>query len=110
MPNVLKHKFTSPKPQTADPTMVGSSQWNDEHVFAGGSNGQILQRDSGQTDGATWTSNPSLSTIVFPLTTPGAPVAGAMWLDTEGTTPDMYVRLKARLNGADVVLLEIGPI
>lgn len=31
----VKHKFTSPKPNTADATIVGSTHWNAEHDISG---------------------------------------------------------------------------
>jgi hypothetical protein len=31
MPLSLKHKYVSPRPDTSDPTVVQSSNWNDEH-------------------------------------------------------------------------------
>ena len=56
MANVTKHKFTSAKADGADATLVRPSNWNDEHAFAGGVNGDFLIRDTGQSDGANWTS------------------------------------------------------
>lgn len=58
MANIIKHKFVSAKSQSPDNTLVSKNEWNDEHAFAGGSNGQYLKRDSTQTDGAIWATLP----------------------------------------------------
>lgn len=52
MADVLKHKFVSAVPNSGDATIVRPSNWNEEHAFATGSDGQPLLRDSAQTDGA----------------------------------------------------------
>lgn len=55
---VTSHKFVSGKADGADTTLVRPSNWNADHNFSGGSDGQILQRDSTQTDGASWIALP----------------------------------------------------
>ncbi|HEX7162146.1 MAG TPA: hypothetical protein VF223_13035 [Trebonia sp.] len=54
MPNTTKHKFQSAKPDGLDNTLVQPSDWNEEHVFTGGSDGTLLMRDDSQSDGAAW--------------------------------------------------------
>ncbi|HEX7162145.1 MAG TPA: hypothetical protein VF223_13030 [Trebonia sp.] len=54
MANVAKHKFTSPKADGADNTLVQPSDWNAEHVFTGGADRHFLQRQTAETDGAGW--------------------------------------------------------
>jgi hypothetical protein len=54
MANVSKHTFVSAKADGSDSTRVRPSNWNAEHTFAGGSDGQAVVRDSGQSDGANW--------------------------------------------------------
>lgn len=56
MTNALKHRFTSPYADHADASLVQSSDWNDEHLFAGGSAGQVLGWDSSQSDKVSWVS------------------------------------------------------
>lgn len=46
MSNVLTHVFVSAKADVSDATKVGSAKWNDGHKFAGGSNGNVLVRDT----------------------------------------------------------------
>lgn len=52
MANVLKHAFTSPKADGADATLVRPSNWNAAHTFAGGVDGDFLQRQTAEPDGA----------------------------------------------------------
>jgi hypothetical protein len=52
-PGTIKHRHQSVLPTgTSD---VDVPQWNDSEVVAGGSNGDVLQRDTTQTDGWGWT-------------------------------------------------------
>lgn len=69
---LLKHKFTSGKAAAADPTLVDGVNWDDEHTWAGGSNDQVITRDSVQPDGAKW-DWPKIRETGGPTTlTPGA--------------------------------------
>lgn len=52
--NTLKHVFTSAVPDDPDASLVRPSNWNKEHVFSGGSNGQYLKYDGTQTDNVAW--------------------------------------------------------
>jgi hypothetical protein len=61
MTDVLKHKKVSGAGPPTDPADVGGDDWDDEHVFAGGSDGQVLVRDTGETDGASWATPSSTS-------------------------------------------------
>lgn len=54
MANTTKHRFASAKIQGPDPTIIGPNEWNDEHVFTGGVDGQALVRDSAASDGVSW--------------------------------------------------------
>src|SRR5262245_21745384 len=40
---------------------VDVDEWNDSHILDGGSNGQVLIRDSTQLDGWNWTSSPAFA-------------------------------------------------
>lgn len=51
---VVVHKFVSGKADGPDPTLVQPSKWNQDHNFSGGTDGQVLVRDSTQVDGANW--------------------------------------------------------
>lgn len=90
MANVVKHKFTSAKPDSGDSTLVSSTEWNDEHAFAGGSDGQVLERDTGATDGAAWTSVPTLNGVQFPASQVASGDANTLDDYEEGTwTPTL---------------------
>lgn len=54
MANVAKHKFTSAKADSADSSLVRPSNWNAEHAFAGGTDGQAVVALASESDGATW--------------------------------------------------------
>lgn len=69
----LKHKFQSTKTDSGDTTLVRPSNWNEEHLFAGGGDEEILVRDTADlTKGWNWSSAkvPKLPADV--LTVPGA--------------------------------------
>lgn len=73
MPAVLKHKFVSAKTQSPDPTIVSKNEWNDEHLFAGGTTGQFLQYDSTLSDHVKWAplGLPFVDITQFPYTAVG---------------------------------------
>jgi len=55
MSDTLHHRFTSAVADSADPTLIQPSNWNDGHVFSGGSAGNMLVRDpTDATYGAKW--------------------------------------------------------
>lgn len=55
MPRSTFHKHrVSTYSQGADRLKFGPDWWREEHVYAGGSTGQYLQRDSAATDGVRW--------------------------------------------------------
>ncbi len=68
----MNHKFVSAKADGPDPTLVRASNWNANHNWGGAvADGQVLVRDSTQTDGASWV--PRIGAPV--VLTPGAAVA-----------------------------------
>jgi hypothetical protein len=54
MPDFVKHSFTSSKADGADTTLVRPSNWNDGHVYTGGSDHFLWRRNSADADGADW--------------------------------------------------------
>jgi hypothetical protein len=54
MADTVKHKFVNQKADGPDVSVQRPSDWNAEHAFAGGEDGAILVRDSGESDGAAW--------------------------------------------------------
>lgn len=54
MSNVLKHTKVSAKADPADTSLIRPSDWNAEHTFAGGVDGQFIQYASAQSDKAVW--------------------------------------------------------
>ena len=60
MPDILTHKTLA-----SAPGKLTGAEWDDEHSFAGGSSGQLLARDTGASDGAAWTSAPSLTDLTL---------------------------------------------
>lgn len=55
MAETVTHAFISAKSDSADTTLVSSSEWNDGHVFSGGANGQVLIYDNTQPNNIRWT-------------------------------------------------------
>jgi hypothetical protein len=51
---MLKHARTSSRAPDPDPTLIQPADWNADHVFDGGANGQALVRDSAAPLGASW--------------------------------------------------------
>src|SRR5216683_4720424 len=62
---VTTHKFISGKADGADGTLVQPSKWNQDHNFGGGTDGQVLVRDSAQVDGANWKGGSGPTTQTF---------------------------------------------
>ena len=91
--NVLKHRFTSAKPDGADATQVQPSAWNDGHAFTGGAAGEILTRDPTDASyGAKWGPPPStkITTITYTgLVTPyiDLPVGAGMLIEVNCANP-----------------------
>lgn len=67
MSNTVLHKFHSDKPADADPTLIDGPKWNDDHLFSGGNQGDVLTYDSAQTDHATWTPQSALTGAQGPV-------------------------------------------
>lgn len=53
---MLKHAFVSAAADGSDATLVRPSNWNEDHVFDGGSDGDLLIRDTGSASGVAWSS------------------------------------------------------
>lgn len=54
------HAFVSAKADSADNTIVSQSEWNNNHIFGGGSQGQLVARDGGSVTGATYVDGSNL--------------------------------------------------
>jgi hypothetical protein len=62
----LKHMYPAPAADVPGSTKVQPSHWNDEHVFADGALGDVLQRDPGDaTTGWSWLSGVALDATVM---------------------------------------------
>lgn len=57
MPGILTHTFVYGG--GASGAVLAAPNWDQEHVFAGGANGQLLLRDSTQSDGVRWSDQPA---------------------------------------------------
>lgn len=54
MVDFIRHNFVSAKADSADSTLVSSSEWNDGHIIDGGINGQVLIYDNTQPNNMRW--------------------------------------------------------
>jgi hypothetical protein len=92
--------FISSQPDDlSQPDAIQPSHHNASRVFGGGTQNQLVQRDTTSTTGASYTSDPVVATVVYPLTTPSAPVNGSFWVEDDGTS--VFLRVK-RLDGSIV--------
>jgi hypothetical protein len=85
MSGLIKHRH-----QTAVASVgadVDKTEWNDSHIFSGGTDGQIASRDSAQADGWKWIDPPS-------ATLPGYPVLLEEHAASGGTTITFSARNK----------------
>jgi hypothetical protein len=71
MAETITHAFVSAKTQSPDTTLVSKNEWNDGHVFSGGSQGQILVYDNTQPNNMRWVDGAVNSGVS------GGPVSGA---------------------------------
>ncbi len=61
----VTHAFVSLKTDGPDGAKVQASNWNDDHVFGGGSHGNLMVRDTGDPTGSSWTDSPSLTALAL---------------------------------------------
>lgn len=118
---MLKHAFVSGVSDGADATKVQPSNWNAEHAFDGGTDGAILVRDSGETEGAVWVSMPSAAkgvpVILYKQITEAANVntdatelgsyelpAGRLAVDSESVVIEAWGNLAANGNSKTITL------
>ena len=67
---VVAHSKVSTKSDGADSTQVQPSDWNDAHPLSGGALGDVMIRDTGAADGATWV-DPGTAAKVLTSNGPG---------------------------------------
>ena len=110
---LVKHRFVSAKPDSADGSMVSSSEWNDSEVFSGGEHGQILARDGGSSTGASYIARPVITDVGGSHT--GASPSGALCTTVLTFTTSVYCMLTLTVNAVtsgsatvSVVLKEDG--
>lgn len=107
MSATIKHKKQSTVADGADTTKVRpQSDWNDNHKIEGGSHGNLLQRDTGEPDGFSFTDTPVVQAVRFLLTAPASPQNGDAWIVFSGTSPtrDMILRVQDGASLRSVVL------
>jgi hypothetical protein len=108
----IRHRFVSAKPDSPDPTRVHASHWNDTHVLSGGTPGQLLQRDTGASDGWSWSDPPDVNgpSVVRLLNATGTALSAGDVVALDPTT-DTAVRLDdtASAQEAFVVAAEAIP-
>lgn len=56
----IAHKFVSGKPDGADASLIRPSNWNACLTVSGGTDNQLLKRDSGAADGWSWVTAPDV--------------------------------------------------
>jgi|SRR5215510_6454532 len=57
---LVNHAFVTAKADSPDPTLVSASEWNAAEVFSGGVLGQLVKRDTGSIQGATYIDGPNV--------------------------------------------------
>jgi len=103
----LKQIDTILYPDSPEPGKFQPSDYNEGHKFTGGTDGQVIIRDS--TDavyGASWSSAPKLNSIIFNLATPATPAHGQMWAEVTGTSPTQVTTVYMRVNGVNLIIAQ----
>jgi hypothetical protein len=77
------HAKVSAKADTADATLVQPSDWNEDHVFGAGTKGDLLYRDTGATNGASWLTSVAAGQVLRSGGAGSAPVWGDVDLTAE---------------------------
>ena len=103
----VKHNKVSTLPDLPDVNNVRPSDWNADHKFSGGTDGNALVRDSTQPDGSNWVNILSLVATRFNQAEPVSPQDGDMWVARSGTSPSRTIALKVRDGGTTHILFEI---
>ena len=61
----LAHAFSSAVADGPDLTKVNKTRWNAHHPFSGGTNGDLLIRDTGDSDGASWLASAAIGRVLI---------------------------------------------
>lgn len=101
----IKPVFQSAKADGPDATQIQPSTYNAGQVVSGGSDGQLLAYDSGQTSHVVGTTSPHVVGVVYALATPPSPGQGQAWFVRNGATLEEYMRL----DGNNVLIRTVTP-
>lgn len=112
MSNVLAHVFVSAKADGADPTQVQPSNWNAGHSFSGGSNGNLIVRDtSDATYGAAWASTLTYLSSVLTQTRSAiaaTPTDGFVLANATAATGGATVQMSPRVKWSGTAWNSVG--
>jgi hypothetical protein len=108
---------------------IKHSWWDKNHQFTGGTNGDLLTRDTSGANGGmawiasvalgrvlasggagqppAWTTAPPLEGVVFPLTDPAAPVNGQVWCIATGSVGSGTFTIRARVAGVTINVISV---
>jgi hypothetical protein len=102
----LRHRLTSAQPNSPDAARVRPTEWNETHVLSGGTAGQVLQRDTGASDGWSWTTLPDVfgPGVVTLLNATGVALSAGDVVALDPTT-DQAVRLGDTASSLDVFVV-----
>lgn len=122
----IVHAFVSAKSNGSDGTLIQPSNWNAAHLLSGATQGDLLVAASSTATGSVaavaagqvlisngasvvpvYSPSPTVTTVRYPMTTPGAPINTDTWIDASGVSPARVISLKVRDGGATRTLASI---
>jgi hypothetical protein len=122
------HNFVSLAPEGADPSKVRTSHWNADHSLTGGTNGDLLVRSTGASDGQAFiassalgqvlcsggvgsppafSSRPLLELVTYTGSDPVSPPNNSSWALITGTTPTATWAWRARAQGVTFTIISV---
>lgn len=97
MAGIIRRRKLSPKSDSADTTLIRPGDYNDYLKVEGGSDGNLLARDTSDSlYGTAWTDTPVVQAVRFLLSAPASPTEGDVWFEIAGTSPTRTLTLYVR--------------
>lgn len=104
MSNTLLHKKVNSFGDSPNTNLTRPFEWNQEHIFTGGVNGQLLEFDNTKSDNVKWANRSTLPILDISKPPFNAPNTGTI----DATSQIMLAIETAKENGGGVILIPPG--
>lgn len=105
----INHAFVSTKPDSPDPSIISSSEWNAAEVATGGLHGQIIARDGTVASGLSTVHGAALTTASesYSGASPSAPLADTVINFTSAAQLLLLVTITATVSDSSNVTVDV---